>query len=68
MSFKEELKKELYGGIYPFFWCNTVYIEKLHRILEEMGLRKWVIKSPTAIEVLTEEQAKRILEALRGGE
>ena len=66
MSNKEKLKKVLYGGIYPFFWCDTIFVEKLRCILDELGLRTKVIESPSLIDaLLTEEEAGKILEKLR---
>ena len=65
MTNKERLKKVLYGGIYPFFWCDSAFVEKLCRILDELGLRTNVIKSPNLIDaLLTEEEAGEILRRL----
>jgi len=65
MTNKEKLKRVLYGGIYPFFWCDTIFVEKLCRILDELGLRTIVIKSPSLIDaLLTEEEAGEILRRL----
>ena len=66
MTNKEKLKRVLYGGVYPFFWCDTIFVEKLCRILDELGLRTKVIESPTLIDaLLTEEEAGEILRGLR---
>ncbi|RLG33241.1 hypothetical protein DRN97_05585 [Methanosarcinales archaeon] len=65
MTNKEKLKKVLYGGIYPFFWCDTIFVEKLCRVLDELGLRTIVIESPSLIDaLLTEEEAGEILRRL----
>ncbi len=64
-SNKERLKRGLYGGVYPFFWCSPVFVEKLCRILDELGLRTIVIESPSLIDaLLTEEEAGEILRRL----
>jgi len=66
MTNKEKLKRVLYSGVYPFFWCDTIFVEKLCRILDELGLRTKVIESPTLIDaLLTEEEAGEILRGLR---
>jgi len=66
MTNKEKLKRVLYGGVYPFFWCDTIFVEKLCRVLDELGLRTKVIESPTLIDaLLTEEEAGEILRRLR---
>jgi len=65
-SNEQKLKRVLYGGIYPFFWCDSVFVEKLCRILDELGLRTIVIESPSLIDaLLTEEEAGEILRRLR---
>jgi len=66
MTNKGRLKRVLYGGVYPFFWCDTIFVEKLCRILDELGLRTKVIESPSFIDaLLTEEEAGEILRRLR---
>jgi len=64
MSYKEELKKKLYGGTYPFFYCDSFFIEKLFSILDELNLRAICIKRGLIDYLLTEEEAKKILERL----
>ena len=64
-SNKEQLKRILYGGIYPF-WCSTIFVEKLRNILWGMGLRTVVIQSKEAIDAfLTEEEAGDIIRRLK---
>jgi len=66
MNNKQKLKEKLYGGIYPFFWCDSCFVEKLCGILDELGLRTTVIRSPNLIEnLLTEEEAGEILKRLQ---
>ena len=66
MSNKQKLKEKLYGGIYPFFWCNSNFVEKLCGILDELGLRTTVIQSPNLIDaLLTEGGAGEILKRLQ---
>ena len=65
MSYKARLKKMLYGGIYPFFYANTIFTEKLMKALEMAGLNPICIRSPTLIEaLLTEDEARKIIENL----
>ena len=67
MTNKEKLKRVLYGSVYPFFfWCDSAFVEKLCRVLDELGLRTIVIESPSLIDaLLTEEEAGEILRRLR---
>jgi len=64
-SNKEKLAKVLYGNIYPHFWCNGVFMEKLLCVLDELGISHRTISSPDLIYMLlTEEEAERILKSL----
>jgi len=65
-SNKEQLKKALYGGVHPYFWCNTRFVRRLCEIVWDMGMRTVVIQSRDAIDAfLTEEEAGEILERLK---
>ena len=65
-SNKEQLKKALYGGVYPYFWCNTRFVRRICEIVWDMGMKTAVIQSRDAIDAfLTEEEAEEILERLK---
>jgi len=65
-SNKEQLKEKLYGGIYPFFWCDGYFIERLYRVLREVKVSPRVIKSRRTIDMfLTKEEAGEIIRRLK---
>ena len=65
MSYKERLKKMLYGDIYPFAFASTIFSEKLMNALDKAGLNSICIKSPALIDaLLTEDEARKIIENL----
>ena len=65
MSYKARLKKMLYGGIYPFFYADTIFTEKLMNALDKAGLNSICIRSPALIDaLLTEDEARKIIENL----
>ena len=65
MSYKERLKKMLYGGIYPFAFARMVFSEKLMNALGKAGLNSICIRSSILIDaLLTEDEARKIIENL----
>ena len=65
-SNKEKLKEKLYGGIYPFFWCDSYFIERLYRVLREVKVSSRAIESRRTIDMfLTEEEAGEIIKRLK---
>ena len=62
MGYVEELKQCIYGGLYPYVFASSSAMDKIHKALDKTGFKMIVIENP---DLLTEGEAKKLLDALR---